>query len=267
MGEGTIYEKKDHLAVLTLNRPEAMNAMNAAMRKEMGEAFVDFRDDNDAWVLVITGAGDRAFCAGMDLREMASRLAGGPSQGPSQGPRPQQGPEQVPSLMAGNIDIWKPIIAAINGVAVGGGLETALACDIRIAADSARMGLSEPKRGIIPGGGGLARLPRLIPLGASMEILLTGDLISAQEAYRIGLVNQVVPAAELMAAANKMAERLMESAPLALRAIKETVMKTRHMSLTEALPARFGPNVMASEDAREGTAAFGQKRKPVWKSK
>jgi enoyl-CoA hydratase/carnithine racemase len=264
MGEATMYEKKDHLAVLTLNRPEAMNAMNAAMRREMGEAFVDFRDDADAWVLIITGAGDRAFCAGMDLREMASNLAGG-AGGPPRGPRSPQVAEPVPSLMAGNVEIWKPIIAAINGVAVGGGLETALACDIRIAADSARMGLSEPKRGIIPGGGGLARLPRLIPFGAAMEILLTGDLITAQEAYRIGLVNQVVPAAELMPASKKMAERLMDSAPLALRAIKETVMKTRHMSLEEALPARFGPNVMASEDAREGTAAFGQKRKSVWK--
>ncbi len=264
MSEATIYEKKDHMAILTLNRPEAMNAMNAAMRREMGQAFVDFREDNDSWVLIITGAGERAFCAGMDLREMAAGLASRGQGGPQQ---PQQPHEPEISLMAGNTGIWKPIIAAINGVAVGGGLETALACDIRIAADSARMGLSEPKRGIIPGGGGLARLPRLIPLGAAMEIMLTGDLITAQEAYRIGLVNQVVPAAELMAAAKKMAERMMESAPLALRAIKETVMKTRHLSLEEALPARFGPNVMASEDAREGTAAFGQKRKPVWKGK
>ena len=266
MTEATIYEKKDHLAVLTLNRPEAMNAMNALMRKEMGEAFVNFRDDDDAWVLVITGAGERAFCAGMDLKEMASGLAAS-ANAPAAGRGAAVAREEDPSLMAGNIAIWKPIIAAINGVAVGGGLETALACDIRIAADTARMGLSEPKRGIIPGGGGLARLPRLIPLGASMEILLTGDLITAQEAYRIGLVNQVVPAAELMAAARKMAERLMESAPLALRAIKETVMKTRHLPLEEALPARFGPNVMASEDAREGTAAFGQKRKPAWEGK
>jgi enoyl-CoA hydratase/carnithine racemase len=263
MAEAIIYEKKNHLAILTLNRPDAMNAMNAAMRREMGDAFVDFRDDGDSWVLIITGAGDRAFCAGMDLREMAARLAGGaPPQGATRQPQASEA-----SLMAGNIDIWKPVIAAINGVAVGGGLETALACDIRIAAENARMSLSEPKRGIIPGGGGLARLPRLVPLGAAMEILLTGDLISAQEAYRIGLVNQVVPAAELMSAATKMAERLMESAPLALRAIKETVMKTRAMSLEEALPARFGPNVMASEDAREGTAAFGQKRKPAWKGK
>jgi enoyl-CoA hydratase/carnithine racemase len=170
--------------------------------------------------------------------------------------------------MAGNIEIWKPIIAAINGVAVGGGLETALACDIRLASDSARLGLSEPKRGIIPGGGGMARLPRLVPLGIALEILLSGDLITAQEAYRIGLVNQVVSASELMSAATKMAERFMESAPLALRAIKETVMKAHDIPLLEdALKARFGGNINATEDAREGTKAFNEKRKPEWKGK
>ncbi|MEK7354703.1 MAG: enoyl-CoA hydratase-related protein [Chloroflexota bacterium] len=284
MAEATIYEKKGNLAILTMNRPEAMNAMNAAMRQEMGEALVDFRDDNNAWVLIVTGAGDRAFSAGMDLREMAARLAGGPGgpggpprpgaapgQGPAQGGGPPQSGGPPPgmgqvSLMAGNTNIWKPIIAAINGVAVGGGLETALACDIRIAADTARMGLSEPKRGIIPGGGGMARLPRLVPMGAALEIMLSGDLITAQEAYRIGLINQVVPAAELMSAATKMAERFMDSAPLAVRAIKETVMKARDIpSLEEALKARFGGNINATEDAREGTRAFNEKRKPVWK--
>jgi enoyl-CoA hydratase/carnithine racemase len=270
VNEATIYEKKDHLAILTMNRPEAMNAMNAVMRKEMGEALVDFRDDNDAWVLIVTGAGERAFSAGMDLREMAARLAAG--AGPAQGRPPQGGPSQgpapEPSLMAGNIQIWKPIIAAINGVAVGGGLETALACDIRIAADTARMGLSEAKRGIIPGGGGMARLPRLVPLGAALEMLLSGDLITAQEAYRIGLVNQVIPASELMSAATKMAQRFMDCAPLAVRAIKETVMKARDVpSLDEALKARFGGNISATEDAREGTSAFNEKRKPVWKGR
>ncbi len=169
--------------------------------------------------------------------------------------------------MAGNIDIWKPIIAAINGVAVGGGLETALACDIRIAAAGVQMGLSEPKRGIIPGGGGMARLPRLVNLGAALEIMMTGDLITAEEAYRIGLVNHVVPGAELMDAAYDMARRMTVVAPLAVQAIKETVRKNLDMPLKEALPARFGPNVMASEDAREGTAAFGEKRPPVWKGR
>ncbi|MBI2849854.1 MAG: enoyl-CoA hydratase/isomerase family protein [Chloroflexi bacterium] len=274
MGEATIYEKKNHMAILTMNRPEAMNAMNAAMRSEMGEALKDFRDDNDSWVLILTGAGDRAFSAGMDLREMAARLSGGggppggrpPGGGPPGGGPPGGSPPAQPLSLMGHTEIWKPIIAAINGVAVGGGLETALACDIRIAADTARMGLSEPKRGIVPGGGGMARLPRLVPLGIAMEILLTGDLITAQEAYRISLVNQILPPAELMPAAIKMAERIIDCAPLAVRSIKETVMKARDIpSLEEALKVRFGGNINATEDAREGTRAFNEKRKPVWK--
>lgn len=258
MGEATIYEKKDHLAILTMNRPEAMNAMNAAMRKEMGEAYVDFRDDPDSWALIITGAGDRAFSAGMDLKEMAANLAAGGSRGSAQ---------EIPSLMSGNIEIWKPIIAAINGVAVGGGLELALACDIRLIAENARVGLMEPKRGIVPGGKGTIRLPRLVPLGAAMEMLLSGDLIDAKEAFRIGLVNQVVPASEIMPATVKMAERIMDCAPLAIQSIKETVYKTMGMPLKEALEARFGDNVYGSEDSKEGTAAFAQKRKPVWKGR
>ncbi|MEE8418943.1 MAG: enoyl-CoA hydratase-related protein [Dehalococcoidales bacterium] len=259
MPEAIIYEKKNHVAVLTMNRPEAMNAMNAQMREEMGEAFEDFKGDIDSWVLIITGAGDRAFSAGMDLKEMAARLAGGAS--------PAGGGQNTPSLMAGNTDIWKPIIAAINGVAVGAGLETALACDIRIVAESARLGLMEAKRGITPGGKGTIRLPLLVPRGIAMEMLLTGDLITAEEAHRIGLANQVVPGAELMAAAQKMAERIMDCAPLALQSIKETVHKTTGMPIEEALQARFGINVSATEDAKEGTAAFAQKRKPEWKGR
>ncbi|MBI4296214.1 MAG: enoyl-CoA hydratase/isomerase family protein [Chloroflexi bacterium] len=257
MPEATIYEKKNHLAIVTMNRPDAMNAMNVTMRRELGEVYTDFRDDPDSWVLIITGAGDKAFSAGMDLKEMASRLAGGAAVAEA----------NTPSLMAGNIEIWKPIIAAINGVAVGGGLELALACDIRIMAEHARTGLMEPKRGIVPGGKGSIRLPRLVPLGIAMEMLLSGDLITAQEAYRIGLANQVVPASELMPAAFKMAERFIDCAPLAVQSIKETVIKTVGMPLDQALNARFGINIMATEDAREGTAAFAQKRKPVWKGK
>ncbi len=259
MPEAIIYEKKDHMAVLTMNRPEAMNAMNALMRGEMGEAFEDFRDDDDSWVLIITGAGDRAFSAGMDLKEMSARLAGGTS--------PVRGDQDTPSLMAGNIEIWKPIIAAINGVAVGAGLELALACDIRIVAENARLGLMEAKRGITPGGKGTIRLPLLVPLGIALEMLLSGDLITAEESYRIGLTNQVVPGADLMTAAQKMAERLMDCAPLAVQSIKETVYKTIGMPFNQALQARFGLNVSATEDAREGTAAFAQKRKPVWKGR
>jgi enoyl-CoA hydratase/carnithine racemase len=170
--------------------------------------------------------------------------------------------------MAGNIDIWKPIIAAVNGVCVGGGLETALACDIRIASDNARFGLPEAKRGIVPGGKGTIRLPRVVPLGMALEMTLSGDMINAQEAYRIGLVNQVVPQAELLDAAKKMAQRFAECAPLAVQQIKETIMKQQGLPLDVALATRFGSvNIMATEDAREGTKAFTEKRKPVWKGK
>jgi enoyl-CoA hydratase/carnithine racemase len=258
MGEATRYEKNNHLAILTMNRPEAMNAMNAVMRKEMGEAFVDFKNDLDSWVLIITGAGEKAFSAGMDLKEMAANLAGGGGRGVT---------TENPDLAQGNIEIWKPVIAAINGVAIGGGLELALACDVRIVSDNARLGLSEAKRGIVPGGRGTIRLPRMIPFGIAAEMLYSGDLINAQEAYRIGLANQLVPLPELMAAATKMADRFIESAPLAVQSIKETLYKTNGMPLKEALGARFGPNTFASEDAKEGTAAFGQKRKPQWKGK
>jgi enoyl-CoA hydratase/carnithine racemase len=259
MPEAVIYKKEDHLAVATMNRPEAMNAMNARMRQELGEIYVDFRDDPNAWVLIITGAGDRAFSAGMDLREMAGSLAAGAA--------PVDASLQPPSIMLGTIDIWKPIIAAINGVAVGAGLELALACDIRISAEHARMGLMEPKRGIIPGGGGLARLPRLLPQAVAMELLLLGDLISSQEAHRIGLVNQVVAGPELMPSAYKMAEKFFECAPLAVQAIKETVYRTSDLPLKEALRTHFGVNVRETEDAKEGTAAFVEKRKPVWKGR
>ena len=261
MAEATIYEKKNHIAVLTMNRPEAMNAMNAPMRKEMGEAFTDFRDDNDSWVLIITGAGDRAFSAGMDLKEMAARLAGG---------RSEVGDEARPaSLMEGNIEIWKPIIAAINGVAVGGGLETALACDIRIAAEGARMGMAEPKRGIIPGGGGMARLPRLVPRGMALEILLTGDFITSQEAYRIGLVNQVVPAAELENTVNAMIKRLIYKGAVALAHTKKSINAAMEMGVEEALEneGRLFSDLFRTEDACEGAQAFLEKRRPQFKGK
>jgi enoyl-CoA hydratase/carnithine racemase len=265
MPEATMYEKKDHLAMLTMNRPETMNAMNATMRQEMGEALQDFKDDNDSWVLIITGAGDKAFSAGVDLKEMADRLAGGPP--PAGGESPPQRTPPLPNLLSANTDIWKPIIAAINGVAIGGGLELALTCDVRIVAEGARLGLMEPKRGITPGGKGTVRLPLLVPMGIALEMLLSGDLVTAEEAYRVGLANQIVPVTDLMTAAKTMAQRFMDCAPLALQSIKETVYRTSGMPLDEALKARFGTNVNDTEDAREGTAAFVQKRKPVWKGK
>jgi enoyl-CoA hydratase/carnithine racemase len=270
MGEATIYEKKDHIGILTMNRPDVRNAMNAAMRTEMGQVFQDFKNDPDTWVLIITGAGDKSFSAGMDLREMSNRLQGmTPGQAGGTGaPAPGSGGPGTPSIISGNIEIFKPIIAAINGTCVGGGLELALACDLRIAVEGATLGLPEAKRGIVPGGKGTIRLPRLVPIGVAMEMLLTGDAVDAREALRIGLVNQVVPASELMDAAKKMAARIADCAPLAVQSIKATVLKTMGMTLDEALTSpNFGPSTFGSEDSKEGTKAFTEKRKPVWKGR
>ncbi len=259
--ETIIYEKKEHLAILTLNRPEALNAMNSKMGVERAEATADFVDDPNAWVLIIIGAGDRAFSAGADLKEMAGRARSGTGSVFGTTRRP-------PSLTAATLDVWKPVIAAINGYCVGGGLELALSCDVRIATESARLGLMEPKRGIWAAGGGPIRLPRVVPFGIAMEILLSADLIDAKRAYEIGLVNQVVPSlSDLMPAAQKMAERFMQSAPLSLQTTKETAYRTYGMPIKEAARTRFGIDPARSEDAREGTTAFAEKRTPEWKGK
>ncbi|MDY6892653.1 MAG: enoyl-CoA hydratase-related protein [Chloroflexota bacterium] len=262
MPETILYEKKDHLAILTFNRPDAANAMNGQMQKELAEALVDFRDDPNSWVMIITGAGERHFSSGLDLKEFTSRLA--------QGLSPVD-PEimKLPNLMFGTVDIWKPIIAAINGSCMGGGLEYALCCDIRIAADHSMLGLTEAQRGIIPGGGGMIRLPRVVAMPIAMEMMLTAKRLTAAEAKEIGLVNQVVPAAELMDAAYKMAEKILDCAPLAIQAIKEVVTKTIEMPLKEGLEKQMtiGPNVMGSQDAAEGPRAFAEKRKPQWSGK
>ncbi len=257
MAKTILYTKKDHLAVLTLNRPAVLNAINADMQRGMAEALLAFKDDNDARVLIITGAGEKAFSAGTDLKEMAAR----PSS------TAENLPAAIPDLARGTIDIWKPVIAAVNGLAIGGGLELALACDVRIVAAGARLGLMEPKRGIVPGGKGSVRLARMVPLGIALEMLLSGDLIDAQEAFRIGLANQVVPGSEVMPAAVKMAARFMQCAPLALQSIKKTVYETLGLPLMEALAAEYGGDVYASEDAHEGAAAFSEKRTPEWRGK
>lgn len=259
--ETIIYEVKDRVAVLTLNRPEAMNATNSVLGRELSETLQNFRDDPEAWVLIWTGAGDRAFSAGLDLKERAQQQQQGAAAVPAP-PRPR-----LPRLQDATLEIWKPIIAAINGIAVGGGLEMVMCCDIRIAAEHARLGLMELKRGIIPGSGGMFRLPRQVPLPLALEMLLTGDPITAQEAYRIGLVNQVVPLPELMPAAHKMAERILACAPLAVKKAKETVYRGLEMPLYHAVVSSFGINLNETEDAKEGPRAFSEKRPPVWKAR
>ena len=257
MFETVNYEKKNKIAILTMNRPEAMNAVNSVMRKELKHLLLDFRDDSDARVLIITGSGEQAFSTGADLKEMAAHTSGELAADKNIN-------KEMTMVMSLNFGITKPIIAAINGLAIGGGLEIALGCDLRIATDNARMGFFEPKRGIMPSAGGVIRM---VPLARAMEILLTGDLISSQEAYQIGLVNRVVTSSQLLIDAQQMAEKVAECAPLALKAIKETVFNTLDMSLNEALRCNFGAELFATDDAKEGTKAFIERRKPMWSGK
>lgn len=254
------YKVENRIAEITLDRQEVRNAMDLETMEELGKCFVDVRDNPDVWVSIITGAGDKAFSAGADLAKLPLQLA-------------QAGGKSLAELGSTNImfgfEVWKPIIAAVNGLALGGGCELAMACDIRIAAENATFGLVEPARGVMPGGGGTQRLPRLVPLGTALEMLFTAARIDAQEAYRIGLVNKVVPFDELMPAARQIAEHICTNAPLAVRAVKEAALRGLRMDLREgiALEALIAQRLMGSEDTREGVSAFIEKRKPEWKAR
>ena len=213
--EFVTYEKHDRIATITLNRPQVMNALHLEAHLELKEVWEDFRDDPEVWVAILTGAGERAFSAGNDLKVTAERTAsGGDVQGRA---RPPFG------RITRDFDCPKPMIAAVNGVAVGGGLEMALACDIIIAADHARFGLPEARVGLMAGAGGIHRLARQVPFKQAMGLLMTGRLIGADEAYRIGLVNEIVPLAELMPTAARWAAEILECSPNSLRLTKEAV--------------------------------------------
>ena len=255
------YEKKGKTAVITLNRPESYNAINSDMWQGLTDFWIAAGDDPDVWALVVTGAGDKAFCAGVDLKEMAEHKAQVEKEGrPFVSAMPQLTPMK-------GMDMPKPVIAAINGIAAGGGLELALACDIRIAAEHARLGLPEVAVGLIPGAGGTQRIPRLIPFGMALEMLMTGDFVPAQEAFRLGLVNRVVPATELIPAAMALAERINANGPLAVRAVKEAAYRGTQMPLAEGLQLEniIVNRVRQSDDSWEGPKAFAEKRKPLFK--
>jgi len=258
-----LIEKREKTATITLNRPESYNALNHQTWGELTDAWINLKDDPEVWIIILTGAGDKAFCAGQDLKEMARVKEEADREAR---PFVSSMPEATPAKY---IEMPKPVIAAINGFAVGGGLELALASDIRIAADHARLGLREVAQSLMPGAGGTQRLPRLIPFGLALEMLITGDLISAQEAYRIGLVNKVVPSAELMSTAQALAHRINENGPLAVRAVKEAAYKGVQMPLNEGM--RFETLLLSklreSEDAWEGPRAFAEKRKPIYKGR
>ena len=254
-----LYEVADHVATITLNRPDVRNAMNTALREAMLQRFTALAVDDDVRVVVVTGAGDRAFSAGADIREFVE--AQSPTQFREQRRRIdfRQVMERCP----------QPIIAAIRGVALGGGLELALACDIRIAGDDALLGLTEVNLAIIPGGGGTQRLPRLVGRGKALEMILTGARISAAEALRLGIVERVVPAADVMTSAMALARELAGKAPLALRYAKEAVVKGLEIPLAEGirLEGDLSTLLRTTEDRLEGARAFLEKRKPSWKGK
>jgi E-phenylitaconyl-CoA hydratase len=254
-----IYEKKGRIAYITLNRPEARNAMNFEVWDGLVKAWMEIRDNPDIWAAIVTGAGDKAFSAGQDLKEVVEWMTKPADQRPAQ-PIPEVNPMR-------GLQTWKPIIAAINGICTGGGLELAMACDIRIAADNARLGLAEAKQSVIPGNSGTQKLIRLVPFGRALEMLMTGDFIDAQEAHRIGLVNRVVPFDRLLPEAETLANQICQNGPLAVRAVKELAYRGIEMSLTEGLrlEVEIGQRLALSEDAKEGPRAFTEKRKPVWR--
>ena len=253
------YQKEGKIAIFTLNRPEALNAMNVQTARELHAAMVDFRDDHELWVGIITGAGDRAFCAGADIKDMLPFLK----------EHLQNRPWAMPDTPMRGLDLWKPIIAAINGVALGGGLEIVLACDLRIASEKARFGVPEVTLGLIPGWGATQRLPRMVPWCKAAELLLMGRPIDAQEAYRIGLVNTVVPPEAVMTTAKEWAEVICQAGPLAVRAAKEAMIRGSSLTLEDGLRLEnaLEAYLMSTKDFTEGTTAFVEKRKPDFKAK
>ena len=259
-----LYEKSDHIAVITLNRPERMNALGRELSTELRQAEEEFIGDDDAWIAIYTGAGDRAFCAGRDLKEAAGQSTVQRSATPQ-----KTAPRSAPAI--GRFervaqDHGKPTIAAINGAAYGGGLEKALGCDIRICSDNATMALAEVKVGLCPPNGSFA-LPRLVGLSNAMWLLLSGEPVDAQEALRMGLVTRVVPLEDLLDTAKSMAETIAGNAPLAVRATRKlaTLGLEMPMDYARRMGAALIESVWTSEDSVEGAKAFAEKRAPVWK--
>src|SRR6476659_6743930 len=252
--ENVLYEKKNNIAYVTLNRPKVLNALNKATWHDLRAAFEDARDDETVRGVIVTGAGDKAFIAGADISEIATATAVQAEASSSYG-------QDVLNLIE---NLGKPVIAAINGFALGGGCETAMACTIRLASEHAKFGQPEVKLGVLPGGGGTQRLPRLVGKGRALQLILSGEMISAQEAYRIGLVNEIVQAPNLISRAEAILRKIAANAPIAVKLALEAGNKGSEMGQSEGLllEASYFGLCAATEDKKEGTAAFLEKRAP-----
>lgn len=254
-----LVEVREHVQYVTINRPERRNALSLGVTASLVDAFTEAEDDPNVWAVVLTGAGDKAFCAGADLKEFDEIAQAG-----KQIPVPMMGPRR--NLYETVLETYKPTIAVLNGPAVAGGCELALACDLRIAADHAVLGMPEAKRGM---GANFATvvLPRLIPRAVALEMLYTGDNISAEDALSWGLYNRVVPKDALTEQAEKLVRQIVANAPLTLRRYKEMLTKGWELPVQTALRLNVGPNPYLTEDRQEGIRAYLEKRPPVWKGR
>jgi enoyl-CoA hydratase/carnithine racemase len=249
-----LYEKRNAIAYVTVNRPKALNALNTPTWKDLQTAFEDARDDPAVRGVILTGAGDKAFIAGADISELARTT-------PFEAEQSSRFGQGVLDLIE---DLGKPVIAAVNGFALGGGCETAMACTIRLAVESAKFGQPEVTLGLVPGGGGTQRLPRLVGKGRALQLILSGEMIDAQEAYRIGLVNEIVPLANLITRAEAILKKIAGNAPIAVRFALEAANKGMEANQSEGLllEASYFGLCAATEDKKEGTSAFLEKRAP-----
>jgi enoyl-CoA hydratase len=264
-----LYEKADGIAVVTMNRPDVRNAINAEMLCRLADAWQDVNDDPSVRCAIFTGAGDKAFCAGADLDRLVRMMQG---LRPSETEYDERIKADYTIIYKGllrNYEVVKPIVAAVRGFCVAGGMEMLQATDIRVAAEDARFAIAEVKHSLFPMGGSTVRLARQIPFANAMEILLTGEQFSAADALRLGVVNKVVPADRVMAEARRYAEVICQNGPLAVQAVKRSVMASLGVPTAQALEKEqeIGIPVSMSEDAREGTKAFKEKRKPVFKGR